>query len=111
MGAGFEYGFTPNWSFGVEYDHLFMGDANNSFSVLPPFAGNFANNRISQDVDMVTLRVNYRFGGHEPRSQRDTDLGLVRSLKKNRPAEMPAYCFASMMHSRHRGSAAADLRR
>ena len=32
VGVGFEYGFTPNWSFGVEYNHLFMGDANNSFS-------------------------------------------------------------------------------
>ena len=37
VGVGFEYGFTPNWSFGVEYDHLFMGDANNSFTGLPPF--------------------------------------------------------------------------
>ena len=60
----FEYGFTPNWSFGVEYDHLFMGDANNSFTGLPPFAANFANDRITQDVDMVTLRINYRFGGY-----------------------------------------------
>ena len=32
VGVGFEYGFTPNWSFGVEYNHLFMGDANNSFT-------------------------------------------------------------------------------
>ena len=24
----------------------------------------FLNNRVSQDVDMVTLRVNYRFGGY-----------------------------------------------
>jgi len=24
----------------------------------------FLNNRISQDVDMVTLRINYRFGGY-----------------------------------------------
>src|SRR6185312_14678507 len=30
VGVGFEYGFTPNWSFGVEYNHLFMGDADNS---------------------------------------------------------------------------------
>ena len=29
VGVGFEYGFAPNWSVGVEYDHLFMGDANN----------------------------------------------------------------------------------
>ena len=24
----------------------------------------FLNNRITQDVDMVTLRINYRFGGY-----------------------------------------------
>ena len=60
VGVGLEYGFAPNWSLGVEYDHLFMGDANNSFSVRNPiFAG--ALNRITQDVDMVTVRVNYRW--------------------------------------------------
>jgi outer membrane immunogenic protein len=62
VGVGLEYGFAPNWSVGVEYDHLFMGHANNSFSVVNPIvAGAF--NRIGQDVDMVTLRLNYRFGG------------------------------------------------
>ena len=35
-GVGWEYGFSPNWSAGIEYDHLFMGDANNSFSVANP---------------------------------------------------------------------------
>src|SRR3977135_3951755 len=25
VGVGLEYGFTPNWSVGIEYDHLFMG--------------------------------------------------------------------------------------
>jgi outer membrane immunogenic protein len=63
VGVGLEYGFAPNWSAGIEYDHLFMGDANNSFSVVNPLlAGSL--NRISQDVDMVTFRVNYRFGGY-----------------------------------------------
>jgi outer membrane immunogenic protein len=61
IGAGFEYGFSPGWSVGIEYDHLFMGDANNSFSVGNPILAG-ALNRISQDVDMVTFRVNYRFG-------------------------------------------------
>jgi outer membrane immunogenic protein len=62
VGVGFEYGFTPNWSFGVEYDHLFMGHDNNSFTVVNPvFVG--VQNRIDQDVDMITLRLNYRFGG------------------------------------------------
>ena len=64
VGVGFEYGFAPNWSVGLEYDHLFMGDANNSFTGLPVFAASFANSRITQDVDMVTLRINYRFGGY-----------------------------------------------
>jgi outer membrane immunogenic protein len=61
IGVGFEYGFAPNWSAGVEYDHLFMGNANNSFSV--PAGAAAVVNQISQTVDMVTLRVNYRFGG------------------------------------------------
>ena len=63
LGVGFEYGFTPNWSFGVEYDHLFMGNSNNSFTIVNPIVAG-AVNRISQDVDMVTLRLNYRFGGY-----------------------------------------------
>ena len=32
VGVGWEYGFAPNWSAGIEYDHLFMGHANNSFT-------------------------------------------------------------------------------
>jgi outer membrane immunogenic protein len=63
VGVGWEYGFAPNWSAGIEYDHLFMGNSNNSFSVVNPINAAFLNNRISQDVDMVTVRVNYRFGG------------------------------------------------
>ena len=61
-GVGWEYGFAPNWSAGIEYNHLWMGDANNSFSVPNPIVVGVFNNRIRQDVDMVTLRVNYRFG-------------------------------------------------
>jgi outer membrane immunogenic protein len=61
IGVGFEYGFAPNWSTGIEYDHLFMGTANNSFSV--PAGAAAVVNQISQSVDMVTLRVNYKFGG------------------------------------------------
>jgi outer membrane immunogenic protein len=63
VGVGLEYGFGPGWSVGVEYDHLFMGNANNSFSVVDPRLAAVLNDRISQDVDMVTVRFNYRFGG------------------------------------------------
>jgi outer membrane immunogenic protein len=70
LGVGFEYGFSPNWSVGAEYNHLWMGTANNTFTVnnpnLVPLAFNTFNNRITQDVDMFTLRVNYRFGGPGP---------------------------------------------
>ncbi|WP_083636388.1 outer membrane beta-barrel protein [Bradyrhizobium sp. AS23.2] len=64
VGVGFEYGFAPNWSVGVEYDHLWMGNNNNSFSVVDPRLAAVLNDRVSQDVDMVTVRFNYRFGGY-----------------------------------------------
>ena len=41
-----------------------MGDSNNTFNFVAPLAGVVLNNRVSQDVDMVTLRFNYRFGGY-----------------------------------------------
>jgi len=63
VGLGFEYGFSPNWTVGVEYDRLFMGHANNSFSVVNPLVAGAAN-RIGQDVDLLTFRVNYKFGGY-----------------------------------------------
>jgi outer membrane immunogenic protein len=65
VGAGIEYGFSPNWSAGVEYNHLFMGTRTATFTsngVLAP-AGTQAFERIRQDVDTVTVRVNYRWGG------------------------------------------------
>jgi outer membrane immunogenic protein len=62
LGTGFEYAFTPNWSVGLEYDHLFMGAADTTFpGVVDPLLTG-ATNRISQDVNMVTVRFNYRFG-------------------------------------------------
>ena len=85
VGVGWEYGFAPNWSVGIEYDHLFMGNSNNSFSVVNPILAG-ALNRISQDVDMVTVRVNYRFGGYGAPSQRVTDLLISSQLKpRHRP--------------------------
>jgi outer membrane immunogenic protein len=64
IGAGFEYGFAPNWSFGLEYDHLFLG-ANNVNFTTP--AGVFdVTDRIRQDVDLFLVRFNYKFGGPGP---------------------------------------------
>ena len=68
VGTGIEFGFSPNWSFAVEYDHLFMGNRDVTFisrGILANIpAGNvFRTNSISQDVDIITARINYRFGG------------------------------------------------
>jgi outer membrane immunogenic protein len=61
VGAGLEYSFAPNWSAAVEYDHLFMGTQTRTFTT--PAAVFFGTDRIRQDVDLVTVRVNYRWGG------------------------------------------------
>jgi outer membrane immunogenic protein len=61
VGAGLEYGFAPNWSAAVEYDHLFMQDK--TYSFVTPAGAFFGTDRIRQDVDLVTVRVNYKFGG------------------------------------------------
>jgi outer membrane immunogenic protein len=68
VGTGVEFGFAPNWSVAVEYDHLFMGNRSitlTSTGVLGgiPAGSAFRTDSIRQDVDMVTARINYRFGG------------------------------------------------
>jgi outer membrane immunogenic protein len=66
VGAGLEYGFAPNWSAAIEYDHMFMQDKSYTFinNGVSGVAGTlFGTDRIRQDVDLVTVRVNYRFGG------------------------------------------------
>jgi len=61
VGVGLEYGFASNWSVGVEYDHLFMQDKTHAFTT--PAGALLQTDRIRQDVDLVTARVNYRWGG------------------------------------------------
>jgi outer membrane immunogenic protein len=56
VGAGLEFGFAPNWSVGVEYDHIFLGHRTVGFT-------DGGSDRIGQDVDMGLVRVNYRWGG------------------------------------------------
>jgi outer membrane immunogenic protein len=62
VGAGLEFGFAPNWSAAIEYDHLFMQDRTVTFTT-PGTGVFFGADRIRQDVDLVTVRVNYRWGG------------------------------------------------
>ena len=62
IGAGLEYGFAANWTAGVEYDHLFTGNRSVTFTT-PPAGTFFGTDNVRQDVDLVTVRVNYRWGG------------------------------------------------
>jgi len=61
VGTGIEIGFAPNWSVGFEYDHLFMGNRNITFTA--PGGGFTRTDNIRQDVDTGSVRVNYRWGG------------------------------------------------
>jgi outer membrane immunogenic protein len=64
VGTGVEVGFAPNWSVAFEYDHLFMGRNTLNFTSVTPVAGVFSrSDSIYQDVDIATVRVNYRWGG------------------------------------------------
>ena len=63
VGVGLEYGFAPNWSLGIEYNHLFMQDKTYNFvsnGVTAPPGALVGTDRIRQDVDLVTARINYK---------------------------------------------------
>src|SRR5882724_3286328 len=78
VGTGLDWMFADGWSVGVEYNHLFMGSNDNGFKltsfgttpaiVLPKnlLAPGMPtrNDSISQDIDMATVRLNYRFTSH-----------------------------------------------
>jgi outer membrane immunogenic protein len=62
VGAGVEHGFAPNWSAAIEYDHIFEDRHNVVFTSAAGVV--VGGSRISGgDTDLVTARVNYRWGG------------------------------------------------
>jgi outer membrane immunogenic protein len=64
VGAGLEFGITPNWTVGVEYDYIWRTSDSSTFiipaALIPPTTVT-ANTRT--DVNLITVRVNYKFGG------------------------------------------------
>jgi outer membrane immunogenic protein len=64
VGVGLEYGITQNWTVGVEYDYLWRVSDSNVWAtpLLAPAVTSITTNT-KTDVNMVTLRVNYKFGG------------------------------------------------
>jgi len=61
-GGGFEWAFTPNWSALVEYNHYGFGTKSYTF-VDPNNPAGPAVFDVKQNIDVVKVGVNYRFGG------------------------------------------------
>lgn len=61
-GVGLEYGFAPNWSAAIEYDHIFE---NRHAVTFTPAGGGAGVTGFSSggDTDLITARINWRFGG------------------------------------------------
>jgi len=60
LGAGIEYGITPNWTIGVEYNHYFLGAFTDAVGPAAATTGE----RVSQNgLDTITAKLNYKFGG------------------------------------------------
>jgi outer membrane immunogenic protein len=60
VGAGVEYAFSPNVSAGIEYVHGFLGTK--TLDMPNNVGGVYETERIRQGIDLVTLRLNYKFG-------------------------------------------------
>lgn len=62
VGAGVEFSFAPNWSAAFEYNHLFIANNTTTFTAIA--GGNtVSTDRIRGDADLVSVHLNYRWGG------------------------------------------------
>ena len=91
VGVGLEYGFAPNWSFGVEYNHMFMDDRTSNFTDVPAAGGSppttaSARTSISSPSASTTAGV--------ARSSRSTDL-RDRFDEYERPASRRPFCLVA----------------
>jgi outer membrane immunogenic protein len=62
VGGGIEFSFAPNWSAALEYNHLFIATNNTTFTN-PVGGAVVSTDRIHGDADLVSVHVNYRWGG------------------------------------------------
>jgi outer membrane immunogenic protein len=63
VGVGMEYGFSPNWTAGIEYDYLFRESESRTFLTPNLRVGSITANTRS-DISMITGRISYKFGGY-----------------------------------------------
>jgi len=61
VGAGVEYGLTPNWSIAAQYNFIDLGDRDVAFGVPAAFTA-----KADQEIHLATVRLNYRFGAGGP---------------------------------------------
>ena len=63
VGVGLEYGFAPNWTAGIEYDYLWRVSDNQTFLTPALGAGTSITANTRSDINLITARINYKFGG------------------------------------------------
>jgi outer membrane immunogenic protein len=63
VGAGIEYGFTPNISGGIEYDFARINIGNRNQTVAPAFIAPETVSTAQADIQTLLARVNFRFAG------------------------------------------------
>ncbi|MBV9978809.1 MAG: outer membrane beta-barrel protein, partial [Bradyrhizobium sp.] len=69
IGAGIDFGITSNIVIGVDYVHGFMGSHNVNMMAVAPAVAAFVpggvnrTDYIHQDIDIITARLSYKFGG------------------------------------------------
>jgi outer membrane immunogenic protein len=61
IGAGLEYGITPNWTVGVEYAYMDFGNRSWNGTTIGPLTPESFNDSLR--ISTITGRLNYRFGG------------------------------------------------
>ena len=62
FGVGAEFAFTQNWSFAAQYNWIDLGGRDVTFAALGAAPAVAAN--VDQSFHVLTLRMNYRFGGY-----------------------------------------------
>jgi hypothetical protein len=86
VGAGLEFGFAPNWSAGIEYNHLFMQDRTHTFvDTTAPSLGptGSARTSISSRLASTTALV--------ARASRGTDLLSASLNEPGKAGLVPAF--------------------
>ena len=60
VGAGWEYGFTPNWILGLEYNYAAF--ETKSYQLAGAAAGTYAFDAKPRDIQSAVVRLSYKFG-------------------------------------------------